>query len=115
MTVLACDLGGTRMKIGITQSGRVLAQTVVPANSKLGLRHNLPKLKAPWLELLAGLKLDVTECAGISVAFASLIDIKCGRVLAEYGKYADAMDIDLRAWARQEFGLPLAIENDARM
>jgi glucokinase len=115
MTVLACDIGGTRMKIGIVRDGRVLAQTIVPANSKIGLKPNLPKLKAAWLELLAGLKIEAGDCAGISVAFASLIDVKCGRVLAEYGKYADAMDLDLRAWARQEFGLPLAIENDARM
>lgn len=115
MTVLACDLGGTRMKIGVVQNRRVLAQTIVPANSKSGLRTNLPKLKAAWMDLLGGLKLDVSDCAGISVAFASLVDIKCGRVLAQYGKYADAMDLDLRAWARQEFCLPLAIENDARM
>jgi len=36
-------------------------------------------------------------------------------VLDEYGKYGDAPQIDLRTWAREELGLPLAIENDARM
>ena len=115
MTVLACDLGGTRMKIGVVREGRVLAQTTEPANSKAGLLPGLPALKAAWLRLLGELKLSVRDCAGISVAFPSLIDAKSARVLAEYGKYADAIGFDFRAWARKEFNLPLAIENDARM
>ena len=52
MTALACDLGGTRMKIGLVRQGRVLAQTVEPANSKQGLAPQLPALKAAWLILL---------------------------------------------------------------
>ena len=115
MTILACDLGGTRMKIGVVRDGSVLAQTVEPANSKAGLAPQLPVLKAAWLRLLGDLKLAPRDCAGISIAFPSLIDAATGRVLAEYGKYADAMGLDLRAWAQRELGLPLAIENDARM
>jgi glucokinase len=115
MTVLACDLGGTRMKIGLVRDGKVLAQTVEPANSKQGLAPQLPVLKAAWLRLLHELKLTTRDCAGISIAFPSLMDPATGRVLAEYGKYADAMGLDLRAWAQHELGLPLAIENDARM
>ncbi len=115
MNVLACDLGGTRMKIGIVRDGAVLAQANEPANSKAGLAPGLPVLKAAWRRLLGALKLTGADCAGISVAFPSLVDTKSGRVLAEYGKYADATSLDLRAWARREFALPLAIENDARM
>ena len=115
MTILACDLGGTRMKIGLVRNGAVLAQTTEPANSKQGLAPQLPVLKDTWLRLLDGLKLRLADCAGISVAFASLVDCATGRVLDAYGKYADAPDLDLRAWGRQKLGLPLAIENDARM
>lgn len=115
MTILACDLGGTRMKIGVVRDGVVLAQTVEPANSKAGLAPQLPVLKAAWLRLLGELKLTPRDCAGVSIAFPSLIDTATGRVLAEYGKFADAMSLDLRDWARKEFNLPLAIENDARM
>lgn len=115
MTVLACDLGGTRMKIGVLRNGVVLAQTTEPSNSKAGLAPGLLMLKAAWLRLLSKLKISVSDCAGMSIAFPSLVDPKSGRVLAEYGKFADAMQFDLRAWAWQEFNLPLAIENDARM
>lgn len=103
------------MKIGVVRGGMVLAQTTEPSNSKDGLAPALPALKAAWLRLLGRLKKSVSDCAGISVAFPSLIDAKSGRVLAEYGKFADAMQTDLRAWAKQEMNLPLVIENDARM
>jgi glucokinase len=115
MTVLACDLGGTRMKIGVVDGGRVIAQTVEPSNSKEGLAPQLPVLKAAWLRLLELVGLEASDCAGISVSFPSLVDAKAGRVLAEYGKFADAPGLDLRTWARAELDLPLAIENDARM
>ena len=115
MTVLACDLGGTWMKIGVVRDSIVLAQTTEPSSSKAGLAHCLPVLKAAWLRLLDDLKFTTRDCAGISVAFPSLIDAKSGRILAEYGKFADAMNLDLRAWAKMEMNLPLAIENDARM
>jgi len=115
MTLLACDLGGTRMKIGVVRDGSLLAQTALPANSQLGLAPRLPVLKAAWLSLLADLKLTPDACAGISMAYPSIIDATSGRVLDSYGKFADAMDIDLRAWAQRELGLPLAIDNDARM
>lgn len=115
MTTLACDLGGTRLKIGLVRHGRILAQTIKPANSKQGLAPQLPVLKAAWLQLLEQQNLSLADCVGISVSFPSLVDGATGRVLAEYGKFADAPGIDLRAWARRELGLPLAIENDARM
>jgi glucokinase len=115
LILLACDLGGTRMKIGVVRGDRVLARAIEPAHSKRGLAPRLPVLKAAWLRLLEKAKLRLEDCAGVSVAFPSLVDPATGRVLAEYGKYADAPDLDLRAWARAELGLPLAIENDARM
>lgn len=115
MTLLVCDLGGTRMKIGVLHDGAVLAQTAEPSNSSAGLAPGLAVLKTAWLKLLKQLNLSVDDCAGISVAFPSLIDAESGRIRAEYGKYPDAMSLDLRAWAKNEFKLPLAIENDARM
>ncbi len=115
MTILACDLGGTRVKLGLVRNGRVLAQTAEAVDSKAGLANALPELRNGWQRLLVRAGLNTKDCRGISMAFPSLVDVKTGRVLAEYGKYADALDFDFRGWAREAFGLPLAIENDARM
>ncbi len=113
--VLACDLGGTRTKLGIVRDGRVLAQSIVPSNSKQGLAPLLPSIKAGWLRLLDESAINLGDCHGVGVSFPSLIDHASGRILDCYGKFEDAMDIDLRAWSHAELGLPLAIENDARM
>ncbi len=115
MTVLACDLGGTRTKLGIVCGGQVLAQSIIPSNSNLGLAPLLPVIKTEWQRLLQETDLSLSDCKGIGISFPSLIDPVTGRILDCYGKFEDAMDIDLRAWSRAELGLPLAIENDARM
>lgn len=115
MTVLACDFGGTRLKIGIVRDGNVLAHSIAPAYSKQHLEPQLPALKQTWLELLERAGLSLHDCAGVAVAFPSIVDHATGRILDQYGKYADCMDVDMRTWSRTEFGLPLAIENDARM
>ena len=115
MTVLACDLGGTRTKLGIVRDGQVMAQSIVPSNSKQGLAPLLPIIKSEWLRLLGEAGLTLINCKGVGVSFPSLIDHATGRILDSYGKFEDAMAIDLRAWSRSELGLPLAIENDARM
>lgn len=115
MTVLACDLGGTRTKLGIVRGGQVLTQSMVSSNSNLGLAPLLPLLKAEWLRLLQEAGLSLSDCKGVGVSFPSLIDHASSRILDCYGKFEDAMEIDLLAWSRAELGLPLAIENDARM
>lgn len=115
MTILVCDLGGTRLKIGLVRNGRVSSRVTLPANSHQGLAPQLPSLKSAWLQLLEGAGMKLADCHGVTVAFPSLVDPSSGRVLTAYGKFADAPGLDLRAWASAELGLPLAIENDARM
>src|SRR5437016_12027052 len=111
MTVLACDMGGTRIKLGIVRDGAVLATDVIPAYSDKGLRPRLPALEEALRALCARHGVDVASCGGIAVSFPSLVDVRTGRILAEYGKYADGPQVDLRAWAKSALGLPLAIEN----
>lgn len=115
MTVLACDLGGTRIKLGLVHGGAVLAGDVLAAHSDRGLRARLPALAETCRSLCARHGTSLADCAGLAVSFPSLVDVRTGRILAEYGKYRDGPEVDLRAWARQELGLRLAIENDARM
>jgi glucokinase len=115
MTALACDLGGTRIKLGIVRGGAVLAHEVLAAHSDLGLRPRLPALADACRGLCARHQVPLASCAGIVVSFPSLVDVRTGRILTEYGKYRDGPGVDLRAWAREALGLPLALENDARM
>ena len=115
MNVLVCDLGGTRWKLGLLRDGDLAAQETIPAHSHLGLAPRLPVLAAALRRLVCTQQLRLEDCAGVAVSFPSLIDPNTGRILTAYGKYRDAPALDLRAWSRSELGLPLAIENDARM
>jgi glucokinase len=59
--------------------------------------------------------LSLAECSAVAVGFAGLVDSRAGRVLSTNGKYEDATEIDLAEWSKETLGLPLRIENDARM
>jgi glucokinase len=61
------------------------------------------------------LDLDPQLCLGVALGFCGLADARIGRVISTNKKYDDAPEIDFRSWSRKEFGLPFAIENDARM
>src|SRR5262249_27471485 len=113
--VLACDMGGTRIKLGIVRAGKTIAHEVIPAHSDKGLAPRLPAIADALRALCDRQKINLADCAGIAVSFPSLIDVPTGRILAAYGKYEDGPRVDLRAWAKSQLNLPLAIENDARM
>jgi glucokinase len=112
--ILAADLGGTLIKLGIVHGGRVVAQKIIPARSDEPLAGRLPELEREWEALAKSIGFTPADCGGIGISFPSIIDPVSGRVLTHFGKYTDAPQIDLRAWAWSRFGLPLAIENDAR-
>lgn len=115
MTVLACDMGGTRIKLGLVRDGTLLATEVLPAHSDQPLRARLDAVASSFRRLCDDARVAIASCAGLGVSFPSLVDVASARVLDEHGKYRDAPGFDLRGWARETLGLPLAIENDARM
>lgn len=115
MTVLACDAGGTRIKLGVVSDGRLLATEMIPADSRLGLAPALPRMRDALLALCRRAGVEPASCLGIGIGFPALVNSRDGRVINEYGKYRDAPGIDLRAWAGEAFNLPLAIDNDARV
>lgn len=120
MAVLAVDAGGTRIKLGWVEGGRVLARATLDARSDEGLAPQLPRI-AEALRSLSPSPLPLSpgrergSVGGLGMAFPSLVDAETGRVTRDSGKYRDAMDLDLGAWAERELGVPFAIENDARM
>jgi len=99
----------------VVDRGRVLAREAIPAYSDKGLRPRLPAVEATLKRLCETAGVKLSECAGLGVSFCSLVEVRTGRVVAEYGRFSDVLNIDLRAWARERLGLFLAIENDARM
>lgn len=115
MTVLACDLGATRIKLGLVNEGRVLAYQALDSHSERSLTSRLPELAQAMHRLCDAQGIAFGECAGVSLSVPSIVDPLSGRALAEYGRFRDMPGLDLRGWAKRELGLFLAVENDARM
>jgi glucokinase len=114
MITLAADIGGTRIKLGIVCDQSVLAYRCLEARSDEGLEPQLPRIAATFASLCGEAGIRFAACEALGVAFPSII-VDGERVLTSYGKYRDAPGLDLRGWAREEFGLPLVMDNDARV
>lgn len=81
-------------------------------DSQQGVRELLPTLG----EVLHRLReRNAGHYAGLGLGFCGLVDSSARRVLATNGKFSDATDIDFPGWAASALGLPLVLENDARM
>ncbi len=115
MKVLAVDLGGTHASCAIVEDQRVLLGQVIQIKGEGRLALALPTLTATLMELIKRKNLKVDQFAGVAIGFCGLVDSRKCRVLSTNAKYDDAPGLDLQAWAREQFGLPLYLENDARM
>ncbi len=115
MKALAIDFGGTHATCGLVEDRKILAHESIDTDRAKSLIAVLPNIADTFRRLLKSSSLDFKDCAGIGVGMAALIDGRVGKVLSTNDKYADAMGFDLDHWSRQTFGIPLRLENDARL
>jgi glucokinase len=108
---LACDLGGTRVKLGAFSDGNLLRDLVLP--SRAGESGRILELGRRLRELAAELSLGRVD--GLGIGIPAIVDSSAKRVLDRHGKFDDLLDFDFDAWSRREFGCPVAIDNDARV
>jgi len=113
--VIGIDLGGTIIKIGIVQAGKVVASGALKSDSGNGLGRKLPEVESLITSLLKEQKIPDSGIAGVGISFPGLVDSSRGRVLSTNAKYDDATGLDLKSWAQGCFGGKFYIDNDARM
>lgn len=113
MSIIGVDLGGTRIKTGIITNGKVEELAITEINSPKALLTYLPLLKSCIYELQQ--KTKGAEIKGIGLAFPGLVDTEKNIVIGTSQKYNDAPELNLVLWAKQELGLNLKIDNDARL
>jgi len=115
MNTLAVDFGGRRIKLGLVVDGVVLAQAVIPSHADQHLRTQLGTVAGALTQLCQQRGIEPGACAGVAFAYPSIIDVARARILDHFDKFGDVASMDLRAWAKEQLGLPLAIDNDARL
>jgi glucokinase len=105
---LCIDFGGTAVKLGLLSAGAPLATTQFPVGDG---SDPLGRAASAARDILA--TADVTPKA-TGVALPGVVDRRAGTLVRAHDKYSSLAGVDVRAWARQEFGVPCDIENDAR-
>jgi glucokinase len=114
MTAIAVDVGGTKIKIGILSNGKFLATAKLEALPSETIEVNLKIINNEVKALLEKHAIPVQELTGIGLSFPGIVDSQQKKVLSKFVKYRNASAFDFKEWARQEWNLPVALENDAR-
>lgn len=112
--ILAADVGGTAIKLGIVEQGRVIAQSRIAVADHSHLQPLLEQMAHRWDAMLSQIGRSRDQAAGVALAFAGIVDTARCKVAATNHKFVDATQVDLAQWAQQMLGLPLRIDNDAR-
>jgi glucokinase len=110
MKILAVDLGGTHATCAVVDGARILARETAPLPASLSMADALSAIAEPLSRLNAA-----HGGEAIGFGFCGLVDSRRTRIASTNGKYTDGPGLDLSRWAMDRFGLPLRLENDARL
>lgn len=107
MSLLVMDLGGTRLKAGVADSGRLTRTSVVDVRESGGREHLLGLLASTGRGLL-----EAGTADGSAVCVPGLVD--GGKLVSLPGKLGGLEGTDLGSFLETTFGAPrVAVSNDA--
>ncbi|HRI22706.1 MAG TPA: ROK family protein, partial [Panacibacter sp.] len=111
---MVMDLGGTKIKLGLVENGKILSVINADAQSQNGLRERLPAIKEMMNGLLLQQSISANEIVGMGISIPGIVDSRQKKILSIDNKFNDAPDIDLSAWVSETWHTELQLENDAR-
>src|SRR5579872_5446404 len=116
MRAISIDIGGSHAVCAVVDDRRILAAETLAVGDASRFATLLPELSAAANRVSRDAGLRVADCAGVAVSFPGIVDPFSGRIFSTpKGKYDDSSSVNLQQWSHACFGLPLRIENDARM
>lgn len=110
MRILAVDLGGSHAACALVEDQAIVARDEITFGDGVALGAILPDIAG-----VLGRLNEQHDAQGVGFGFCGLVDARNSRVTSTNGKFVDAVNLDLRAWAQSQLDLPLRLENDARM
>lgn len=114
MHYIGIDLGGTIIKVGLVENGKVVDIRRLDAGSKYGLMPRLEPMTNAIDNLLLENDISSDKLGGVFLAFPGIVNVSSKRIVSTNAKYDDAPSIDLQRWCCEHWNVPFAIDNDAR-
>lgn len=111
---MAIDLGGTQIKLGLVRGGEILCSMQMESQAAKGLGPRLREVERCVRGLLEEASLTASDLAAVGIAIPGIVDTDHNQILKINDKYNDAPTLDLTAWAKNTWNLPLMLENDTR-
>jgi len=113
--VIAIDIGGTFVKIGLVNNAEVVVKTKIKSHPKENFQKTIIAIEQTINDLLIEHYFYQNDIEGIGVGFPGLVDSVAMKVLSTNKKYDDAINFDFVKWGKDTFNTPLFLENDARV
>lgn len=113
--IIAIDLGGTVIKVGLLRNGEIIECLHVNSRLPIGFIANLPRIKEAVDSILSLHHIEPVQLDGIGLAFPGLVDPDERKVISTNEKYDDACGYDLDIWIKENWTVPFYIDNDARL
>ncbi len=108
--ILAFDIGGTRIKAGVVQGDTVYALQVVPLDVERQTQNIVHQLQNIGSELMQNYSVQA-----VGVSIKGIVDSRRGMILDVNETLMALIEQPFVALLAQAFGLPVVMENDARM
>ena len=103
---IAIDLGGTNMRVGLTDGATVVNTVIEPCPAKEAEDVVLTQLKRQIAQLMT------PEVTGIGVGVPSVVDCQQG-IVYNVANIPAWKEVHLKEILEKEFGVPVAVNNDA--
>jgi glucokinase len=112
---LAVDLGGSHATCALVEDRIILDSRTVSTSGTVGLGPALPLIAETLQAIVSQATAATPDLAGVAFGFCGLVDYTRGRIVSTNAKYDDGPALDLAAWCQAALGLPLKMDNDARL
>ena len=113
-TILAGDIGGTRIKLGVVRGKRLLARAEIDARASEGLVSALERIDRAARKMCRVCNIKWRSLAGFGLSFPGIIESRAEKILSTpAGKFDDAKNLNVPKIVKALLGLPTRICNDA--
>lgn len=112
--ILACDVGGTRIKLGLVRGGKLLERVELDALPAKGLAAALKRIARAARTLCNDAGLAFSQLHGFGLSFPGIVEPLTEKILSTpAGKFDDAKSLDIPKLVADLLDVPTRVCNDA--